>query len=69
MKYYPLHCWLLGGIDHGNLGDHQILTSMTELLRDLQPDLVLHEVPLKDYFSRKQYLKELILPDDVLIFC
>lgn len=65
---YPLHCWLMGGIDHGNLGDHQIIVSMEEFLRDIEPDLVIHEVPLSSYFDQRNYLLDKILPDDVLIF-
>ena len=66
---YPLHVWLLGGIDHGNLGDHQIVASMKEFLFDLMPEMVFHEIPLAQYFDRKKYLIDAILPDDVLLFC
>ena len=66
---YPLHVWLLGGIDHGNLGDHQIVVSMKEFLLDLLPDIVIHEIPLEKYFARKKYLMDSILTDDILLFC
>ena len=65
---YPLHCWLLGSAGHGNLGDHQITESMAEFLRELQPDLVIHEVSAREYFQRKRFLRDIILPDDVLLF-
>ncbi len=67
-REYPLHCWLMGGIEHGNLGDHQITTSMEEFLLDIEPELVIHEVLQKTYFERKNDLKEKVLPDDILIF-
>ena len=66
-RYYPLHCWLLGSADHGNLGDHQINVSIGEFLRSLMPDIVIHEVPVRSYYEQKKYLIDAVLPDDVLV--
>lgn len=66
---YQKHVWLLGGIDHGNLGDHFIQTSLCEFLKDIVPDLFIQEIPLKEYYEKKRCLVRSVLPQDVLVFC
>ena len=65
----PARAWLLGGIDHGNLGDHQIVESMKEFMNDCVPGIEILEIPLSDYFAQKPFLQKNIQPDDVLLFC
>ncbi len=65
----PAQAWLLGGIDHGNLGDHQIAESMKEFLWDIRPDLLIREIPMKEYYEKKQFLIQNIRQEDILLFC
>jgi len=69
VKNYVKHIWLLGGIDHGNLGDHYIQKAMCEFLTDIVPDIYIQEIPIEDYYKRKHYLMDAIQPEDVLVFC
>ena len=61
--------WLLGGIDHNNLGDHQIVESMIEFVKDIQPACEIHEIAWSRYFDQKSYLLENIQNQDILLFC
>ena len=65
----PESVWLLGGIDHNNLGDHQIVESMKEFLGDIQPGIVIHEIAWSEYFDRKPQLLNEIKTKDILLFC
>ena len=64
-----VRAWLLGGIDHGNLGDHQIVESMKEFMRDCEPGIEIREIALTDYYNQKTFLQKTVKSDDILLFC
>ncbi|MBQ6489440.1 MAG: polysaccharide pyruvyl transferase family protein [Solobacterium sp.] len=61
--------WLLGGIDHNNLGDHCIQGAMSEFLNDIIHNAHIQEIPIKEYYDRKEQLQKDIQKNDILIFC
>ncbi|MDO4649225.1 MAG: glycosyltransferase, partial [Eubacteriales bacterium] len=66
--FYPSYAWILGVSEHGNLGDHQIVESVEEMLGDLAPGMRFQEIALKDYAGRKGELLKIVRKEDPLIF-
>lgn len=60
--------WLIGVPQYGNLGDHQIVESTMEFLRNIFPDREIEEVSMDRFSECKEELKQDIEKEDLLCF-
>lgn len=58
---------LIGSPAHGNLGDHAIAVSEINFIQDYKKDEVLFEIPTPLYKTHRQYLKQHIKSNDLVI--
>lgn len=66
---HNIHVWLLGSIDHGNIGDHLIQTAICEFIQDISSKIIIHDITIEQYFIKKSFLIDKIKDDDILLFC
>ncbi len=60
--------FLLGTEDYGNLGDHQIATSVHEWIKDTYGRRYrVVEIPARKYWGIKRYLKQFVRKDDIIL--
>ena len=59
--------FLLGSEEYNNLGDHLISISTIEMLQAVNPHVRIVEVTGKGFLKSKDYLKEIIKQDDLIV--
>lgn len=60
--------FLIGPEEYGNLGDNQISESIIAFLKNTLPEHTIHEVPGKEWNTRKVFLEKIIQPHDLIVF-
>lgn len=60
--------WLIGTPEFGNLGDHMISEVEREILRTVYPEKNIHEITMIEYWEKKDYLKNTVQKNDLLVF-
>ena len=60
--------WLIGTPEFGNLGDHMISEVEREILRTVYPEKNIHEITMNEYWEKKDYLKNTVQKNDLLVF-
>ena len=60
--------WLIGTPEFGNLGDHMISEAEREILGTVYPEKNIHEITMNEYWGKKDYLKNTVQKNDLLVF-
>ena len=67
-KQNSRNVWLVGTPEFGNLGDHMISEAEREILRTVYPEKNIHEITMNEYWEKKDYLKNTVQKNDLLVF-